>query len=177
MAGVLGRAGSGSEALALLDEALARVNRTGERWFEAELHRLKGEALLASSSERAGEAEACYLQALAVAQNQGARLWELRATTSLARLWRDSGPARRGARPPRASLRLVHRGLRHRRPQGRQGAARRVGRECTGAPSWLKAEVETRLAIDLVKRNGYLCRGRISASQEELQTRCRSVMG
>jgi predicted ATPase len=74
MAGVLGRAGSGSEALALLDEALARVNRTGERWFEAELHRLKGGALLASSSERAGEAEACYLQALAVAQNQGASL-------------------------------------------------------------------------------------------------------
>jgi predicted ATPase len=91
MAGVLGRAGSGSEALALLDEALARVNRTGERWFEAELHRLKSEALLASSSERAGEAEACYLQARTVAQNPGARLWELRAATSLARLWRDQG--------------------------------------------------------------------------------------
>jgi predicted ATPase len=91
MAGVLRGAGSGSEALALLDEALARVNRTGERWFEAELHRLKGEALLAYSSERAGEAEACYQQALAVAHKQGARFWELRATTSLARLWAEHG--------------------------------------------------------------------------------------
>ena len=42
-------------------------------------------------AERAAEAEACYQQALAVARDQGARLWELRAATSLARLWRDQG--------------------------------------------------------------------------------------
>jgi predicted ATPase len=77
--------------LRLLDEAFARVDRLEERWFEAELHRLKGEALLASSPERGAEAEACYHQALAVARDQGARLWELRAATSLARLWRDQG--------------------------------------------------------------------------------------
>jgi predicted ATPase len=53
------------------------------------LLRLKGEALIAVSAERAAEAEACYEEALAVARDQGARLWELRAATSLARLWRD----------------------------------------------------------------------------------------
>jgi predicted ATPase len=82
---------SSGEALKLLDEALALVDRLDERWFEAELHRLKGEALLGCSPERAAEAEACYHQALAVARDQGARLWELRAATSLARLWRDQG--------------------------------------------------------------------------------------
>jgi predicted ATPase/class 3 adenylate cyclase len=79
------------EALNVLDEALARVDRLEERWFEAELLRLRGEALLACSSEDAAEAEACYRQALAVARDQCARLWELRAATSLARLWRDQG--------------------------------------------------------------------------------------
>ena len=82
------------EALKLLDEALARTERLEERWFEADLHRLRGEALLACSPERLSEAEACYHQALAVARSQSARLWELRAATSLARLWRDQGATR-----------------------------------------------------------------------------------
>jgi predicted ATPase/predicted negative regulator of RcsB-dependent stress response len=79
------------EALDVLDEALARVDQLEERWFEADLLRLKGQALLVMSPEHAGEAETCYQQALAVARDQGARLWELRAATSLARLWRDQG--------------------------------------------------------------------------------------
>jgi predicted ATPase len=79
------------EALSVLDEALARVDRLEEHWFEAELHRLKGEALLILSPKRAAEAEACYEQALAIARSQSAKLWELRAATSLARLWRDQG--------------------------------------------------------------------------------------
>ena len=91
LAGLYIGIGNSGEALRLLDEALARVDRLEERWFEADLHRLKGEALLALSPERAAEAEACYHQALAVARDQGARLWELRAATSLARLWRDQG--------------------------------------------------------------------------------------
>jgi predicted ATPase len=78
-------------ALDLLAEALERVDRTEERWFEAELYRLKGEALLALSPERSAEAEVDYRQALVVARSQGARVWELRAATSLARLWRDQG--------------------------------------------------------------------------------------
>jgi predicted ATPase len=85
------QAGNAMKALELLTEALIRVDRTGEHWFEAELHRLKGEALQTVSAERAAEGEACFQQALAVARDQGARLWELRAATSLARLWRDQG--------------------------------------------------------------------------------------
>ena len=79
------------EALQVLDEALARVDRLKERWFEAELHRLKGEALLARSPDHAADAEFCYQRALVVARNQSARLWELRSATSLARLWREEG--------------------------------------------------------------------------------------
>jgi predicted ATPase len=80
-----------AEALKLLDEALTRVDRLEERWLEADLRRLKGEALLGCSPDCVAEAEGCYQQALAVARDQGARLWELRAATSLARLWRDQG--------------------------------------------------------------------------------------
>jgi predicted ATPase len=88
-ADVHARAGRATEGLGLLDEALARVEATGERWVEAELHRLRGE-LLRSSAER-DRAEACFHRALAVAREQGARMWELRAATSLARLQRDQG--------------------------------------------------------------------------------------
>jgi predicted ATPase len=70
-----------------LTEALARVERTGERWFEAELHRLKGELQMRN---QAG-AEACFQGALAVARAQSARAWELRAAINLARLWCNQG--------------------------------------------------------------------------------------
>ena len=90
--GVLSEAeGPGAKSLDLLDDGLACVERTGERWFEAELHRHRGEALLAPPTPRTAEAEACFCRALAVARKQGARLWELHAATSLARLWRDQG--------------------------------------------------------------------------------------
>jgi class 3 adenylate cyclase/predicted ATPase len=94
-----GQAGAG---LDLLATALAGVAQTGERWYEAELYRLKGELTLQSDvrgpkSEVSGprslppdpqaEAEACFLKALETAQRQKAKSWELRATTSLARLW------------------------------------------------------------------------------------------
>ena len=84
-------AGDLDVVLGLIAEGLERVERNEEHWFEAELHRLKGEALLALSPEHAAETEASYHRALAVARDQGARLWELRAATSLARLWRDQG--------------------------------------------------------------------------------------
>jgi predicted ATPase len=84
-----------NEARKLLDEALARVNQLQERWFEAHLLRLKGQALLVLSPEHAAEAETCYQQAVAVARKQGARLWELRAAVSLARLWAGQGEQRK----------------------------------------------------------------------------------
>jgi len=84
-----GRADQAAIGLSLLADALDGVERTGVRWIEAELHRLRGELLLALPDPDQPEAEACFRQALAVAGDQGARLWELRAATSLARLWRD----------------------------------------------------------------------------------------
>ena len=68
-------------------EALALVERREERWWEAELHRLEGEIVLAASDgERGEEAEACFRQALELAGRQGATSLELRAALSLSRL-------------------------------------------------------------------------------------------
>ena len=59
---------------------------SGGRWLEAELHRLRGELLLAVPEVDQATAEVCFRRAVAVAREQGARTWELRAATSLARL-------------------------------------------------------------------------------------------
>jgi predicted ATPase len=77
------------EGLMLLDEALDIAGRTGERWLAAELYRHKGQLLLRRG--RADAAEEIYRKALSIAKEQGVKLWELRASTSLARLWRDQG--------------------------------------------------------------------------------------
>ncbi len=82
-------AGQVEEALTLLDDALQILERTGERWFEAELYRHKGELLLRQGHSQA--AEELYRKALSIAEEQGAKLWELRAAASLARLRRDQG--------------------------------------------------------------------------------------
>jgi predicted ATPase len=84
-----GRADQATIGLSLLADALEGVERTGVRWVEAELHRLRGELSLALPEPDQSVAEACFRQALAVAQEQQAKLWELRAATSLARLGRD----------------------------------------------------------------------------------------
>ena len=70
-------------------EALDLVNEMGERMVEADIHRLKG-TLLETGNDRE-EAEASYLRALDVARAQESKSFELRAATSLARLWRDQG--------------------------------------------------------------------------------------
>jgi predicted ATPase len=87
LAQAYGRADRPAAGLEVLAEALDRVERTGGRWLEAELHRLRGELLLALPAPHQVEAETCFGRALAVAREQGARMWELRAATSLARLW------------------------------------------------------------------------------------------
>jgi predicted ATPase len=82
--------GDPKAGLAALAEAETRMGQSGERWPEAEIHRLKGELTL--SIEGAGaEAERCFLRSIDVAREQQARSPELRAATSLARLWRDQG--------------------------------------------------------------------------------------
>jgi len=84
-------AGEVAEGTAVLDEALEAMESGGERWYEAELHRFKGLLLLASSRDRQAEAEVSFEHAIDVAHSQGARLFELRAATSLTRLRRDQG--------------------------------------------------------------------------------------
>jgi class 3 adenylate cyclase/predicted ATPase len=82
-------AGQIEEALSLLDDALQRVEWTGERWLEAELNRHKGQLLRRQGHTDA--AEELYYKTLRVAGAQEAKLWELRAAASLARLRRDQG--------------------------------------------------------------------------------------
>ena len=82
-------AGQVQEGLALLDDALQIVERTGERWSAAELYRNKGQLLLRQGHPEA--AEELYRKALGIAAEQEAKLWELRAAVSLARLRREQG--------------------------------------------------------------------------------------
>jgi predicted ATPase/class 3 adenylate cyclase len=100
------------EGLSTVAEALALVDKTGERYYEAELYRLKGELTLQQEFQISGskfqapntqplisniqveveqEAEECFLKAIAIAQKQQAKSWELRAATSLARLRQQQG--------------------------------------------------------------------------------------
>jgi predicted ATPase len=89
LAGAYEIAGQIEEGAARLDQALQVVERTGERWFGAELDRQRGRLLLRQGHPEA--AEELYRKALGIAREQEAKLWELRAAASLARLWRDQG--------------------------------------------------------------------------------------
>jgi adenylate cyclase len=121
MAEAYGQIGQVEEGLTALAEALAAVDKTGERWCEAELYRLKGELTLQSNTSHGqvsdkfqtshgqgesksegtnpqplipnsqAEAEACFHKAIEIARKQQAKSWELRAITSLARLWQQQG--------------------------------------------------------------------------------------
>jgi predicted ATPase len=84
--------GQTAEGLDAIAEALALVASTNERFYEAEIYRVKGELLLKHGGSNTGaEAERCFRQALDIARVQSAKSWELRSATSLARLWRDQG--------------------------------------------------------------------------------------
>jgi predicted ATPase len=98
LAEALGKAGEVDEALGVSAEALETAVRTGEREYEAELHRLRGELTLRKAPARrksqAGSthaAEECFQQAITVARRQGAKSFELRAGVSLARSWQRRG--------------------------------------------------------------------------------------
>ena len=79
------------EGLETIQEALNVIDKTGERWFEAELYRIKGEFLLKLPTPSLSQAEGAFQQALTMARHQQAKLWELRAAMSLSRLWRQQG--------------------------------------------------------------------------------------
>jgi class 3 adenylate cyclase/predicted ATPase len=85
------RAGQAEAALQVVASVLHWVGRDGGRWIEPELHRLRGELLLAQPEADAGEALAFFQRAITIACGNGAKMLELRAATSLARLWRDQG--------------------------------------------------------------------------------------
>jgi class 3 adenylate cyclase/predicted ATPase len=120
LAEAYGKTGQVEEGLTALAEALVAAEKTGERWYEAELYRLKGELTLQQSRASLGQvqdkspashnksevsnpqhptpstqaeadAEACFQKAIDIAQKQQAKSWELRASTSLARLWQQQG--------------------------------------------------------------------------------------
>jgi class 3 adenylate cyclase/tetratricopeptide (TPR) repeat protein len=78
-------------ALALIEEALALAERTGQRLTDAFLHRVRGDILLKASPRNSAPAEEAYLKAIAVAREQGARSFELRAALSLAKLYKSTG--------------------------------------------------------------------------------------
>jgi tetratricopeptide (TPR) repeat protein len=106
---VYAQAGQEDVGLKVLAEALEAIHRMGTRLFEAEAYRLKGELTLQkqskvtsrrskvsspqplTSSTQEAEAESCFLKAIEVSQHQQAKSLELRATTSLARLWQQQG--------------------------------------------------------------------------------------
>ena len=87
---VLTKAEQFTDAMKLVDQTLLMLAGTSGRWYEAELHRLKGDLLVRGGASSAA-AEACYQTAIAVAARQGARLWQLRASNALAALWCSQG--------------------------------------------------------------------------------------
>ena len=70
---------------------MAASDASKESWCDADIHRLAGDIVLLSSQPDAAKAEAYFERALAIARAQQAKSWELRAATSMARLWRDQG--------------------------------------------------------------------------------------
>jgi predicted ATPase len=92
LAEAYGQYGRSALGLEVIGEALALVfGNEGERCWESELHHIKGKLLLVESPDNAADAESCFQQAITIAQNQSAKSWELRAATSLARLWQSQG--------------------------------------------------------------------------------------
>jgi predicted ATPase len=79
------------DAQRCIHEAIAKVERLNEKWCEAEVHRMAGEIALKSPAPDTEKAEKYFDRALAVARQQQAKSWELRAAMSIARLWRDQG--------------------------------------------------------------------------------------
>jgi predicted ATPase len=125
LAAAYGGVGRTDDALALVAEALVRVDRSDEHWIEWEIYRVKVNLLL--KCRGSSEAEPCFRRAIEIARRQSAK--------SLASgddepcpPSRQTGEARRGAADARRDLRLVHRGLRHGGPERREVTTRRAVR-------------------------------------------------
>ncbi len=103
IATALGRIGRFDEGLGTIDKSFPIIERTGQRNYEAEVYRLKGELLLAQDASNAALAEHSFRAAIDISRGQKAKSWELRATTSLARLLRDTN-RQNEARPMLAGI-------------------------------------------------------------------------
>jgi len=86
--------GKFEDAWRCIGEAMTLVETSKERWYQAEINRVAGEIALKSPQPNAAKAEGYFERALAVARQQQAKSWELRAAISLARLWRDQSKVR-----------------------------------------------------------------------------------
>ncbi len=91
LAEVCTQTGRIDEGLSALTEAVAAADERENRWYEAEMHRLKGQLLLRRDDSTVAEAQSCFQRAIEVARKQSAKSWELRATMSLARLLAKQG--------------------------------------------------------------------------------------
>ena len=118
LAEVYGKAGRVEEGLAVLADAQALTERNGsERWFDAELYRLKGELRWQKARNQGqevkfeAEVEACFQQAIEIARQQTAKSWELRASMSLSRLWQKQRKKAKAFRCCRKSTIGSRRGL------------------------------------------------------------------
>jgi class 3 adenylate cyclase/tetratricopeptide (TPR) repeat protein len=136
------RAGRAQQALRSLEDGLGLVGAKGEVLWEPELHRLTGDAWLLQSTHRS-EAEACYTRAIEVAR-PGREACRTPGRDQHRPAMGGAGQARRGPRPAGAGLRMVHRGFRYSRPDGREGLARRarLARHLTSA-CWRRSRRRT----------------------------------
>jgi predicted ATPase len=96
LAEALNQAGRVEEGLESLSEAIDVAKQTNEPFYEAELYRLKGDALVKAGVVSPSEAESCFHQAIEIARQQQAKSFELRAVMSLARLWQQQGKPEEG---------------------------------------------------------------------------------
>ena len=92
------KGGQAEKGLAVLNETLSILDKTGERWWEAELNRLRGELLLAVSPQDYRQAEACFQRGIEIARRQGAMSLELRTAICLGRLWQKKKQAKEAKR-------------------------------------------------------------------------------
>jgi predicted ATPase len=84
-------AGRPDAGLAIVDEQLVTIERTGQRWFLAEVHRMRGEILLRCWPRDVAAADSAFVRAVDISRSQAAKLFELQAAVSLTHLWWEQG--------------------------------------------------------------------------------------
>ena len=167
-------AGEIEAALATIDRVIADSERTGQRWFDAESHRIRGDILLKRDPTNTAPAEEAFLTAIAIAQQQKARSFELRAALSLAKLYQSTRrpPKPTTSSPPRSKVfrrRRKFRRLRKHKRCSRRSPKRRM--EVCGGVAGAQVEVTDQLR----PRDGDVPRLRLRGSEGRLSARVREL--